>query len=155
MLGVLFFNVLVSSISLQARCAPRPAPARNQLLAIGVVVVGELLASVDIPRRADPDRLANDVAIAVWFARVVDEARQIAADVCVTHPATIHRVAPDAPLLQIPRLALQAFLMINQLARVVDDAPVFPDWFRGKHAPSVDPGASPRNFREVGVTWHL
>src|SRR5437867_546128 len=145
-------NVFVSS--LQPRLAPLSAPARNQLLAIRVVVVGKLLARVDITRRADPDRLADDVAVAVWLARVVDEARQIAIDVRVTHPAAIHREAPDAPLLQVPCLALQALLVINQLACVINDACVLGDGFESEDAPAVDSRAPPRNSWKFGFTCH-
>src|SRR5436853_2219539 len=82
-------NVFVSLIVSQSRLAPGPAPALNRLLAIRVVVVGELLAGRNVARGADPDRLADDVAVAVRLARVVDEARQVAADVGVTHPSPI------------------------------------------------------------------
>ena len=148
-------NVFVSLIVSQSRLAPGPAPALNRLLAIRVVVVGELLAGLDVARGADPDRLADDVAVAVRLARVIDEAREVAADVGVTHPAAIHREAPDAAVLQVARLACEALLVIDELARIVDDACVLRDRFRGEHAPSMHLGAPPHDFRKVGVACHL
>src|ERR1043166_3906797 len=106
----------------QAGLTSRPAAARDQLLTVRVVVVRQLFALPDVPRGADPDRPADDLAVAVRLAAVVDEAREIAADVRVAHPAAVHREAPDASALQVARLAFQALLVIDQLARVVDDA---------------------------------
>src|SRR5207253_8450819 len=130
--------------------ASRPASTRNQLLAIGVVVVRQLFAGVDITRGADPDRLSDDVAVTIRLTGVVDEAREIAVNIGIAHPAAVDGETPDAPLRQVLRLALQALLVIDQLACVIDDARIFCDWFGGEDAPSVDVRAAPydsRNFR--------
>src|SRR4029079_16119717 len=67
--------------------APWPAFALNNLLAVRVIIVGELFTRFDVAAGADPDLAADDVAIAIRTARVVDEPR---------HVATRHRVA-DPP----------------------------------------------------------
>ena len=44
-----------------------------------MIVVGQLFTWFDRARRDDPDRVADDAAVAVGSARVVDEARNVAA----------------------------------------------------------------------------
>src|SRR5262249_35767827 len=137
------------------RLAARPASTRNQLLAVRVVVVGQFLSWSDVAGRSDPDRGADDLAVTVRTTRVIDEARQVPAHVRIAYPAAIHREAPDAALLQILRLAFQAFFVIDQLAGVIDNPRVFRDWLCGEDSPSMDAGSSPHDFREVGVIHHL
>jgi len=93
--------------------AIRTAPALNDLLAVGVVVVGELLAGLDVAPGADPDVTADYLAVTVRLARVVDEPRDISADVSIAHPAPIHSETPDLAAFQVRRFALQAFLVID------------------------------------------
>src|SRR4051812_44086634 len=97
---------------------PRPAPALDDLLAVGVVVVGQLFASLDVAAGADPDVLADDLAVAVRLARVIDEARDVAADIGVADPAAVDGKTPDLAAFEIRGLALEAFLVIDQLAFV-------------------------------------
>jgi hypothetical protein len=68
---------------------------------------------------------------------MVDEARDVTADIGVADPAPIHGETPDLPAFQIPRLALQALFMVDQLAIVGDDAPVLVDGFEREYAPTV------------------
>src|SRR6478672_1096651 len=88
----------------------------------GVVVVAELFALANRARRANPDDAVLDVSVAVRLARVVDEPRDVAADASVDHPAGVQREASDLSLLQVPILAVRAFLVGDLLALVVDDA---------------------------------
>src|SRR5688572_23571784 len=83
-------------------------PALNRLLSVRVVVVRQLLPRLDVARRADPDDIADDLAVAVRSARVVDEAGDIAADVGIADPSAVHGEAPDLAPRQVPRLALEA-----------------------------------------------
>src|SRR5947207_4483407 len=50
------------------------APALDQALPVGVVVISELFAPANLPRRANPDRAIDDVDVAVGTAGGVDEA---------------------------------------------------------------------------------
>ena len=92
--------VTVSSSSLFASAssvevaAAAPGKTVAVELAVGVldgelVVVGELLAAVDLPLREDDDVLlaihADDPRVAVGLARVVDEARCVAVHCGVHH----------------------------------------------------------------------
>src|SRR5688572_13284790 len=89
----------------QPAFAPGTAAALDDALAVGVVVVGEFLARLDVLAGADPDVLADDLAVAIRLARVIDEARHIAADHRVADPPAIDGEAPDFPALQVLDLA--------------------------------------------------
>src|SRR6266498_969174 len=56
------------------------APALDQPVAVRIVVVGQLFALPDPARGADPDDAVLDLDIAVGPARMIDEARDVAAD---------------------------------------------------------------------------
>src|SRR5712692_6381050 len=101
-----------------------PASTADQSLAFGVVVIGQLFACADGPPRAYPDRAVDDLNVAVGTAGMIDEARVVAADARVDHGAIGQLEAPDAPASDVPPLALEALLVRDPLARVVDDARV-------------------------------
>ena len=149
-------NVFVSLTTSQPGLTARPALTRNQLLAVGEVVIGQLFARLDITRRADPDRLrlADDVAVTIRFTGVIDESGDVAANVRIAYPAAIHGETPDAPLLQIPGLASQALLVIDQLASVIDDACVLVNGLESEYAPAVDSRAAAHDSRKFRFTWH-
>ena len=121
----------------QLGLAARAAAARDRLVALGVVVVGQLFARLDVARRADPDRLVDDVDPAVRLARVVDEPRDVAADVGVAAPVAVDPEHPDAALAQVAILAALALLVGDELAGVVDDALVLVDGLDGEDAKAV------------------
>src|SRR5207237_7780573 len=79
----------------QKRLAAWTAAAFDEPLAVRVVVVGELLASADPARGANPDRAVDDVDVAVRPAGMVDEPRVVAADAGVDHRAVGQLEAPD------------------------------------------------------------
>ena len=111
------------------------------MVALGPVVVCQLLAGADETRRADPDGLVDHLKPAVRPARVVDQARDVAADRGVAAPAPVDAEHPDTALLQIARFARRALRVEDQLARIVDDACVLADALAGKHAVAVNPGS--------------
>src|SRR3954469_23456579 len=136
--------------ALEHVAAARAAAARNGLLADGCVVVGELLARADVPRRADPDRLIHYLEPAVGPARVVDEPRDVAADCGVAAPRPVDAKHPDAPFGEIPLLARFAVAVPDQLARIVDDARVLRDRFAREDAETVEFRAPPREPGQAG-----
>src|SRR5665213_791971 len=123
---------------LQEALASLAAPAHDHALTVGVVVVGELLTLLDHPRGADPDDPLLDVDVAVGPAGVVDEPRVVAAHPGIDHRAVRELEAPDVAGLHVPDFALQAHLIGNLLAGVVDDAFVLRNGFGCIHAPSMD-----------------
>src|SRR3954468_4047817 len=122
-------------ITLEARRASGPAAALDVPVAVGRVVVGQFFAGADVARRADPDRVADDLGIAVRPACVVDEPRDVAPDRRVAHVEPIQLEAPDVPRFQVARLALQALAVGDLLPRVVDDTLVLGNGLRREHAP--------------------
>src|SRR5690606_38653626 len=112
------------------------APARNAGTAVRFVVVGQLLAGRDVARGADPDHVAHDLRVAVGLAVMVDEAGDVAADGCVTHPPTVEDEAPDVPLLEVLPLAAIALLPRDLLAGVVHDPRVLGDRLEREDAPA-------------------
>ena len=120
-----------------SRWQPGPAAALDLSFAVRHVVVGQLFALADIACGADPDHVADDVHVAVAFAGVIDEARQISADSRIAHPAAIDLEAPDRAPASCTRFAPQAFLMRDLLAGIIDNSGVFRDRPRGKHSPSM------------------
>src|SRR5436309_4670045 len=114
------------------------APALDQALAVGVVVISELFSLANLPRRANPDRAIDDVDVAVGAAGVVDEAGVVAADAGIDHGAVRQLEAPDVTLFDVARFALQAHLVRDLLAGVVDDARVLRNRLRRVDAPSLN-----------------
>src|SRR5262245_30644254 len=135
----------------QLSCAPRAAVALDHLLAIGVVVVGELFAGLDAPPGADPDVVTDDLAVAIRPAGVVDEEGDVAANVRIVKPATVHGEAPDFSALQVLRFTFEALLVRDQLAVIGDDARVLVDRLECEHAPAMKPRSSPHDTRQVPV----
>src|SRR4051812_7950743 len=82
----------------QKRLAAWTTAAHDQPLAVGVVVIGELFAFADLPRRANPDDAVLDVDITIGPARVIDEARVVAADRRIDDRALRERKTPDVTL---------------------------------------------------------
>src|SRR3954470_6111177 len=126
--------------SLQFSCAPRTTSAFDDLFAVGVVVVRQFLTGLDVPPGADPDVLADDLAVAIRLAGVIDEPGDIPTNHRVANPAAIHRKTPDFTALEIPGLALVALLVIDELAFVADDPCVLVDWFESEDAEAVYSG---------------
>src|SRR4029079_8131376 len=114
---------------------------RDHLVALGVVVVGQLFAGLDPARRADPDRLVDDVDPAIRLAGVIDEPRDVAADVGVPAPLAIHAEHPDAALAELAVLARLALLVGDQLSGVVDDPLVLVDRLDGEDPEAMQSGA--------------
>src|SRR5688572_20444507 len=128
--------------------------ALDHPLAVCVVVVGELLACLDVPSSANPDVLADNLAVAVRLARVVDESRDVSADHRVPDPAPVDREAPDFTALQVVGLTLEAFLVIDQFALVGDDARVLVDRLEREHAPAMDLGTPANDARQLRLMGH-
>src|SRR3954452_12120914 len=122
---------------LKAGPTVRLAAALDRVIANRGVVVGQLFPGLDPPGRADPDRHAGHLEPAVGPAGVIDEAGDVAADRRVTAPDTIDAEDPDAPLLEVSRLARRAVAITNQLAGVVDDPRVLRDRLGREHAIAV------------------
>src|SRR5581483_2961725 len=114
-----------------------------------LVVVGELFTAADVPRRLDPDGLVDHFEVAVRRARVIDEPRDVAADVRVAAPRAVDAEHPDASLGEISFLARLARLVVaDQLAGVVDDACVLRDRLGGEHAIPVHRRSTARDLRQ-------
>src|SRR5262252_5752656 len=86
--------------------ATGPAPALDGAVAVGRVVVGELFTAADVARGNDPDGVPDHLRIAVRPARMIDVARDVAADRRISNVQAIELEAPDVPLLQVAPLAL-------------------------------------------------
>src|SRR5437899_10343451 len=69
---------------------------------------------------------------------MIDEPGDVTAGARVDHRAVRELEAPDVAALDIAALALQAFLVRDLLAGVVDDALVLRNRARGEHTPPVD-----------------
>src|SRR5262245_17200874 len=117
--------------------------ALDNALAVREIVVGQLFAGPDVAAGANPDLLADDLAITVRLAGVVDEAADVAANHGVPHPLPVHGEAPDLTALQVLALTLEALLVIDQLAFIGNDALVLVDGLKGKDAPTVELGSPP------------
>src|SRR5262245_25080534 len=92
--------------SSQEDLAAGPAAALDEPFAVGVVVVGDLLAAPDRPRRANPDHAVDNVHVGVGTAGVVDVAGDVAADARVDDRAVGQLEAPDVAALDVATLAL-------------------------------------------------
>ncbi len=120
------------------RLAAGPASAGNGPDAVRAVVVAQLLSLADVPGRADPDRVADHLGVAVRRAGMIDIARDVAADRRIADVQPIQLETPDVALLQVPDLALQALLVRNLLAVVGDDARVLVNGLGGEDAPALN-----------------
>jgi hypothetical protein len=78
---------------------------------------------------------------------VVDEACIVAPDTRITNPAPIDGETPDLSPFEVSGLAFQAFLVIDQLACVLNDAFVLVDRLESEDAPPVKLRTAP------GDTW--
>src|SRR4249919_2952841 len=98
-----------------------PAAAADRALAVGRVVVGQLFTTTDVARGANPDRVPDDLRVAVGGAGMIDVARDVTADSRVAHVESVQLEAPDVAFFQVPRLTLEAFAIADLLACVVND----------------------------------
>ena len=117
---------------------PVAATAVDAPLSVRAVIVCELLSRSNIARGADPDRIADDVNVAVRAARVIDESRDVASHRRIANPLAIDLKAPNAPALHVPTFTAQAFAVGDFLPGVIDDAGVLRDRRDGEHAPSMN-----------------
>src|SRR5207247_694339 len=90
------------------------------------------------PCRADPDGAVLDPYVAIRPARMVDEARDVAAHGRVDNGSVGQLEAPDVAALDVAALAPQALLVRDLLACVIDDALVLRNLRRGEHAEPVN-----------------
>src|SRR3954465_15353260 len=104
--------------------AARTAQACDPRQAVGVVVVGQLLAFPDPSGRQDPDGLPDHVGIAVRIAGVVDIARDVPADGGIARAPVVDDEDPDAVARQIALLPAPRFALRDELALVLDDSGV-------------------------------
>ena len=121
-----------------SRNAAGLASAFEESFAIRVVVIGQLFALSDGARRANPDDAVFDVDVTIGPARMIDEPRDVAADVGVDHRTVRQLETPDVAGSDVAQFALEAFLVRDLLAGVVDDALVLGDGLGGEHAPPVN-----------------
>src|SRR5262245_7158872 len=108
--------------------------AADRSLAICSVVVGQFLAFTYLFAGANPDRPLDNFDPAIRSARMIDEARDVAANGPIAAPPAVHPEDPDATLRKITFFASFALIVSYQLAGIVDDAPVLVDWLERKHA---------------------
>src|SRR5262252_1253906 len=134
--------------------AAGPAAARDGALADDRVVVGELFAFADVASRANPDRLVHHLEPAVRRARVVDEPRDVAADLRVAAPVPVHAEHPDAALGEVPLLALLALVVAHQLTGVVDDPRVLRDPLGCEDAEAVNRRSPSDDLRQRRFAFH-
>src|SRR5262249_48168871 len=120
----------------------RPAAALDEAFAVRVVVVGDLLATPDPPRRANPDHAVDDVDVGVGTAGMVDVARDGAADAGVNHGSIGQLEAPDVPACDVAALALQALLIRDLFPGVVHDPRVLGNRRDGVDTPTMNLRAS-------------
>jgi hypothetical protein len=69
---------------------------------------------------------------------VIDEPRDVAADARVDHRPVCELEAPDVTVPDIPAFTLEALLVRDFLACVVNDARIFRNRSRGEHTPLVN-----------------
>src|SRR6202011_684890 len=91
------------------------------------IVVSELFAFPDSSCRANPNGGVDDFEPAVRPAGMVDESRDVAADRGITAPCAVDAEYPDASVGEVTGFARLAPAVANELARVVNDAPVLGD----------------------------
>ena len=142
-------------LHLQLTLASWPTPALDDLIAIGVIVVGQLLVRLDVACGANPDVSANDLTVAIRPARVVDETCDVSAHLCITDPSPVDGEAPDLTSLQVSGLAFQALAMVDQLAVVRDDPRVLVDGLQRENAPSVHARTSSDDSGQLKILRHV
>jgi hypothetical protein len=69
---------------------------------------------------------------------MIDEPRDVAAHIRISHPAPIDLKAPDGALPHVPALAPETLLVRDFLSCVIDDPGVLIDALGRKDAPSVE-----------------
>ena len=78
---------------------------------------------------------------------MIDESREVAANPGVDHRAIRQLEAPDVPRFQIAKFALEADLIRDLFAGVVDDPRVFRNDLRAVDTPPMDLGFPPFDHR--------
>src|SRR5262245_59435906 len=127
--------------------------AGDGALADDSVVVGQLFAAANRARRPNPDRLVDYLEPAVRGARVVDEARDVAADRCVAAPYAVDPKYPHTAFAQVAFFARVAvFVVSNQLAGIVDDAAVLRYRFRREDPVTMHRRLAPHDPRQNLLT---
>jgi hypothetical protein len=86
----------------------RAAPALDHSIAIGVVVVGELLTALNLAG-TNPDHAVLDIDLAVRATGVVDEPGEVSANARVDHGPVGELEAPDVTVPYVSALPNQAF----------------------------------------------
>src|SRR5258708_17096471 len=117
--------------------AARAAAARNAGNAIRVVVIRQFLACVNPARGADPDRVTDDVDIAVRLTRVVDVSRDVSAASRVARPAGVDGEDPDSLPGQVALLAAPGLRLGDKLSFISDNSGTFVDPLAGLEAPAA------------------
>ena len=134
--------------ALQPRPAARPAPALDALLAVGLVVVGQLVARA---RWSSPRESRSRRRRSARSSSGVHEWLMNRASLPPTPPSITHRLFrwkhQMRPCARYTRLAPRALAVRDLLARVVDNALVLGDALRGEHAPPVQ-------FRTTSLNHH-
>src|SRR5690606_35793366 len=144
------------ALGLQHRpgAVPVAALAGPQLLGLGgmrlvqvdAVVVGQLLAGLDVAQRVDEDlvlvlaalRVLLDLGLAVGLAAVVHPARDVALDVGVDDVFVIEREQEGVPVLVLVAVVLVHLGVGAQRALVADHPLALPDQLGGEYAVAVD-----------------
>ena len=63
--------------------------ALDLFVTVGMVIVGKFVSRFYALTGNDPDLTVNNVAVAIWPARVIDETGEIAPNVRINHPSTV------------------------------------------------------------------
>ena len=105
---------------LQQPLTVRPAPAVDQAFAVGVVVICELFAPPYRPCRSNPDDAVLDVDIAIRLAGMIDEPCNVSADARINDCSISELEAPDMTTLDVSTFPLEAFLIRDLLACVMN-----------------------------------
>src|SRR5215510_3163969 len=116
----------------------RPAAAADQAFAVGVVIVCELFAPPYRPGRPNPDDAVLDVDIAVRAAGMIDEPCDVSADARINDCSISELEAPDMTTLDVSTFPLEAFLIRDLLACVVNNPLVLGDAGGTENAPAMN-----------------
>lgn len=136
----------------EATAASRPAVAVQLAVLVldgELVVIGQLLAAVDLPQGEDDNVLAavhvDDTGVAVGLARVVDETGRVA-----LHGRVHHVEVVDAEHVASNAFAVIIFLPLISQDGANDSAGVLDHHFPGVDVPLAEK-ASPMNLRSVNA----
>ena len=129
---------MASPDGLDRALAPWPTAARDASVAARPVVVGQFFALADVARGTNPDDVPDHVRVAVGFARVIEEPRDVPADGGIADPSVVDLETPDVSLGELGFFAGPALTMSDLLARVVHDARILRNRLAGVHAPAGD-----------------